>query len=54
MSRVEATHPALSAWRFITVFGAVSLLADFVYEGAGRLPARCWRRWARPVWWSVW
>ncbi len=26
--------PLLSAWRFITVFGAVSLLADFVYEGA--------------------
>jgi MFS family permease len=27
-------RPALSAWRFIAVFGAVSLLADFVYEGA--------------------
>jgi MFS family permease len=26
--------PALSAWRFVTVFGTVSLLADFVYEGA--------------------
>lgn len=26
--------PALSAWRFITVFGTISLLADFVYEGA--------------------
>lgn len=24
----------MSAWRFITVFGTVSLLADFVYEGA--------------------
>jgi MFS family permease len=24
----------LSAWRFVTTFGAVSLLADFVYEGA--------------------
>ncbi len=24
----------LSAWRFITVFGTISLLADFVYEGA--------------------
>lgn len=26
--------PALSAWRFVAVFGVVSLLADFVYEGA--------------------
>ena len=26
--------PLLSAWRFVTVFGTVSLLADFVYEGA--------------------
>jgi len=26
--------PNLGAWRFIVVFGAVSLLADFVYEGA--------------------
>ena len=26
--------PAFSAWRFVTVFGTVSLLADFVYEGA--------------------
>ncbi|HYB39968.1 MAG TPA: MFS transporter [Mycobacterium sp.] len=34
VSRIEITRPALSAWRFITVFGAVSLLADFVYEGA--------------------
>ena len=24
----------LSAWRFVTVFGTISLLADFVYEGA--------------------
>lgn len=24
----------LGAWRFITIFGTVSLLADFVYEGA--------------------
>ncbi|WP_456341106.1 MFS transporter [[Mycobacterium] zoologicum] len=29
-----ASRPALSAWRFVTVFGVVSLLADFVYEGA--------------------
>lgn len=34
MSRVESARPALSAWRFITVFGVISLLADFVYEGA--------------------
>ena len=27
-------RPNLSAWRFVTVFGTVSLLADFVYEGA--------------------
>ncbi|MGV7648870.1 MFS transporter [Mycobacterium kansasii] len=27
-------RPALSAWRFVAVFGVVSLLADFVYEGA--------------------
>lgn len=26
--------PRLSAWRFIAVFGVVSLLMDFVYEGA--------------------
>lgn len=26
--------PGLRAWRFIVVFGVVSLLADFVYEGA--------------------
>lgn len=25
---------AMSAWRFITTFGTISLLADFVYEGA--------------------
>ncbi|MEB3020827.1 MFS transporter [[Mycobacterium] crassicus] len=30
----DASRPALSAWRFVTVFGTVSLLADFVYEGA--------------------
>lgn len=24
----------LGAWRFVTVFGTISLLADFVYEGA--------------------
>ncbi|WP_409437183.1 MFS transporter [Mycobacterium sp. SMC-14] len=29
-----ASRPALSAWRFVTVFGTVSLLADCVYEGA--------------------
>ena len=29
-----AARPLLSAWRFVTVFGTVSLLADFVYEGA--------------------
>ncbi|MEZ0363470.1 MFS transporter [Mycobacterium sp. pUA109] len=34
VSRVAAAGPALSAWRFVTVFGVVSLLADFVYEGA--------------------
>jgi MFS family permease len=34
VSRVDSARPALSAWRFVTVFGAVSLLADFVYEGA--------------------
>lgn len=28
------TPPRLSAWRFIAVFGVVSLLMDFVYEGA--------------------
>jgi MFS family permease len=26
--------PGLSAWRFVTTFGVVSLLADIVYEGA--------------------
>ncbi|MEV6335632.1 MFS transporter [Nocardia vinacea] len=30
----DSARPALSAWRFVTVFGTVSLLADFVYEGA--------------------
>lgn len=34
MSRVESARPALGAWRFITVFGVISLLGDFVYEGA--------------------
>jgi MFS family permease len=34
VSRVESTRPALSAWRFVAAFGVVSLLADFVYEGA--------------------
>ncbi len=24
----------MGAWRFVTVFGTISLLADFVYEGA--------------------
>ena len=32
--RDRSARPSLSAWRFITVFGTVSLLADFVYEGA--------------------
>lgn len=27
-------RPALSPWRFVVTFGTVSLLADFVYEGA--------------------
>ena len=30
----RSAGPMLSAWRFITVFGTISLLADFVYEGA--------------------
>lgn len=30
----EPAAPQLSAWRFITTFGTISLLADFVYEGA--------------------
>lgn len=34
MSRTDSVRPALSAWRFVTIFGTVSLLADFVYEGA--------------------
>jgi sugar phosphate permease len=34
VSRVDSARPALSARRFVTIFGAVSLLADFVYEGA--------------------
>nr|WP_085670939.1 MFS transporter [Mycobacterium szulgai] len=32
--RSASSPPALSAWRFVAVFGVVSLLADFVYEGA--------------------
>ncbi len=28
------TAPGLGAWRFVTTFGVVSLLADVVYEGA--------------------
>ena len=31
---MSRTDQAVSAWRFIFIFGAVSLLADFVYEGA--------------------
>ncbi|HET9877095.1 MAG TPA: MFS transporter [Mycobacterium sp.] len=34
MSAGQSTRPALSAWRFVAAFGVVSLLADFVYEGA--------------------
>lgn len=34
VSGVESARPALGAWRFITVFGVISLLADFVYESA--------------------
>ena len=30
----EKRPPRLSAWRFVVTFGTVSLLADFVYEGA--------------------
>lgn len=30
----ESPAPTLSAWRFVTIFGVVSLLADIVYEGA--------------------
>lgn len=28
------TSPAVSPWRFVLAFGVISLLADFVYEGA--------------------
>ncbi len=28
------TAPGLRAWRFVTTFGVVSLLADALYEGA--------------------
>ncbi|MEU6196672.1 MFS transporter [Streptomyces sp. NPDC047061] len=38
VSRPRAAHPAVPArmrpWRFVVWFGTVSLLADFVYEGA--------------------
>lgn len=34
MTSEPAGRPLMSAWRFVTVFGTVSLLADFVYEGA--------------------
>jgi MFS family permease len=34
VSRTDSARPALRAWRFVAVFGVVSLLADFVYEGA--------------------
>nr|WP_225956270.1 MFS transporter [Amycolatopsis lexingtonensis] len=33
-SEVSMHHPGLSAWRFVVAFGTVSLLMDFVYEGA--------------------
>jgi hypothetical protein len=33
-ARSNATPPVFGAWRFVTTFGIVSLLADFVYEGA--------------------
>jgi hypothetical protein len=32
--RIVPTFPKVSGWRFVTVFGTVSLLADFGYEGA--------------------
>ncbi|MFI0938519.1 MFS transporter [Streptomyces sp. NPDC021020] len=31
---VRASAPRLTAWRFVMAFGTVSLLMDFVYEGA--------------------
>jgi len=35
VSRTDpAVRPALSPWRFVVLFGVVSLLADMVYEGA--------------------
>lgn len=34
VSRLQSSGPGLSAWRFVTTFGVISLLADFVYEGA--------------------
>ena len=30
----EAPGPAMRPWRFVVAFGTISLLADFVYEGA--------------------
>ncbi|WP_426997634.1 MFS transporter [Pseudarthrobacter sp. N5] len=30
----KLTRPTITAWRFVLTFGTVSLLADFVYEGA--------------------
>ncbi|ATL29336.1 MFS transporter [Streptomyces formicae] len=30
----QASSPGMGAWRFVVCFGTVSLLADFVYEGA--------------------
>ena len=30
----DESRPRLSAWRFVATFGVISLLADFVYEGA--------------------
>nr|WP_246240720.1 MFS transporter [Mycolicibacterium madagascariense] len=32
--RAQSATPRLGAWRFVTTFGTISLLADFVYEGA--------------------
>ncbi|MDD4867721.1 MAG: MFS transporter [Mycobacterium sp.] len=34
MKRTDPGAPPLSAWRFVAVFGVVSLLADLVYESA--------------------
>ncbi len=43
---IGATRPALSAWRFVTVFGVVDLRRR--REGARSI--RCWLRWERPDW----